>query len=213
MPEIGTDVFQGLALLLMLVTIIVLVAVLSTLNAIRKQLDASPQATANTSAPTLERSTYDYEGSVSTYEPVQTEVPAATTEEAATGFVSLADAVSAQPEPATSSAEPVAGTVAAAGATTPGLLGDEPEEQPFERDGRWWFKRGAELLVYDEGTGQWVASAGAGSATPDTTATATFPTTTVTPVEAEAGEGWRCSSCGAINGSTATSCRMCFAPR
>ncbi|HYP22470.1 MAG TPA: hypothetical protein VEV43_02755, partial [Actinomycetota bacterium] len=25
---------------------------------------------------------------------------------------------------------------------------DDPQEQPFERDGRWWFRRGDELLVY-----------------------------------------------------------------
>jgi hypothetical protein len=29
----------------------------------------------------------------------------------------------------------------------------------------------------------------------------------------QTGSFWKCASCGAINGSTATSCRMCFTPR
>jgi hypothetical protein len=213
MPEIDTDLFQVLALLLMLVSLIVLLAVFSALSAIRKQLDQGSPVTANTSAPTLEQATYDYEPSVSTYEPVHTAAPVtsaaatpAPVEEASTGFVSVADAVSTQVEPAPVAAEPaVSGTI--------GLRGDEPEEQPFERDGRWWFKRGGELLVYDEGTGQWVAPAPAGAVTPAETTAASFTTGSAAPVQADAGEGWKCSSCGAINGSTATSCRMCFAPR
>ena len=205
MPAIDTDLFQVLALLLILVTLIVLLAVYSALSALRKQLDQGPRAVANTSAPTLEQATYDYEPSVSTYEPVQTTAAVGTTatQEASTGFVSMADAVSAQVEPAPV-AEPAAVGI--------GLRGDEPEEQPFERDGRWWFKRGGELLVYDEGTGQWVAAPAAGASQPAATTTP-IATTTTTAAPAEVGEGWKCSSCGAINGSTATSCRMCFAPR
>jgi hypothetical protein len=212
MPEIDTDLFQVLALLLMLVSLIVLLAVFSALSAIRKQLDQGSAVTANTSAPTLEQATYDYEPSVSSYEPVQT-TPAVTSaaaapapvEEASTGFVSVADVVSAQVEPAPAAEPAVSGTI--------GLRGDEPEEQPFERDGRWWFKRGGELLVYDEGTGQWVAPPSTGAVAPAATTTASVTTGSVAPLQADAGEGWKCSSCGAINGSTATSCRMCFAPR
>ena len=37
-------------------------------------------------------------------------------------------------------------------------ISQEPQEQPFERDGRWWFRRGDELLVYEERTGQWVGA-------------------------------------------------------
>ena len=212
MPEIDVDLFQVLALLLMLVTLVVLLAVFSTLSAIRKQLDQGPRALANTSAPTLEQSTYDYEPSTSTYEPVQTAAPVATitspdpSEEASTGFVSMADAVSTQVEPTPIAAEPMPSSGI-------GLRGDEPEEQPFERDGRWWFKRGDELLVYDEGTGQWVTAPAAGAAAPAATTTASFATTSTTTTQVEAGEGWKCASCGAINGSTATSCRMCFTPR
>lgn len=146
-------------------------------------------------------------------------------------------------------------------------MDDEPEEQPFERDGRWWFKRGHELLVYDEQTGQWEpapsptvqalatnptsAQAGAITAefaglrddaptsrsqtksdaeaapvtatedTNDTDDEEEVPETPTPAVEGEpqpvreweSGSFWKCPSCGAVNGSTATSCRMCFAAR
>jgi hypothetical protein len=103
---------------------------------------------------------------------------------------------------------------------------DAPQEQPFERDGRWWFKRGDELLVYDEQSGQWeaapagtsVASAAAapaadsgsdqGSGTPAAGGEAESAQAAQDP-----GSFWKCPSCGAVNGSTATSCRMCFAPK
>jgi hypothetical protein len=74
---------------------------------------------------------------------------------------------------------------------------DEPQEQPFERDGRWWFRRGAELLLYDESTGQWVPA----------------PTTEPGPADQEGQGFWKCPSCGAVNGATATTCRMCFSAR
>jgi hypothetical protein len=170
---------------------------------------------------------------------------------------------------------------------------DEPEEQPFERDGRWWFKRGDELLVYDERSGQWQpgpsptvqalatnpTSAQAGAITAElaslsadeplrkyttesgsepeadepeadepaaektpasyetpapassaaepapaveetAAAVSAPPSSTDAPSEAApvtqewtSGSFWKCPSCGAVNGSTATSCRMCFAAR
>ena len=105
---------------------------------------------------------------------------------------------------------------------------EEPQEQPFERDGRWWFRRGEELLVYDEQTGQWLQVAGppaghAGSA-PASEASGAVVTETRTVTEtstagdqtenaSSARSFWKCSSCGAINGAAATSCRMCFAAR
>jgi hypothetical protein len=202
--------------------------------------------------------------------------------------------VEAEPQPAAREPEPVAAAAAPAA--------DElPEEQPFERGGRWWFKRGDELLVYEEQTGQWAtapegafaAASGAGAAfqpsteevstqqaTPesvtsaappsdteasplentgtlgaisDETATAwrtddtpaetadaatvgagepepaaadtslwglgesTAPSEETGATEASGGEGeatfWKCASCGAVNGSTASTCRMCFAKR
>jgi hypothetical protein len=91
-----------------------------------------------------------------------------------------------------------------------------PEEQPVEREGRWWFKRGGELLLYDETTAQWVPapvpeSQGPESGSPADTAqfggaAADFET------EAQS-SFWKCPSCGAVNGSTASTCRMCFAAR
>jgi hypothetical protein len=119
----------------------------------------------------------------------------------------------------------------------------EPEEKPFQRDGRWWFRRDDELLVYDESSGEWLpgdAAAGSfllGSDNASATADATGPglsrvTAGVATREREetdeSGERftegevteqlsgpsfWKCSTCGAVNGSTATSCRMCFAAR
>lgn len=198
MPAIDTDLFQVLALALLLLTLITLLAAVSTLGAIKKQLESGARVSAPEPAA---QSSYDYTPSTSAYEPayaapVTTEPsPAA---EVTTGFVSVADAVESP--------------AAASSTSTIGLLGNEPEEQPFERDGRWWFKRGGELLVYDEGTGQWVAAPGAATSTaaPATQGSSTAVTTTTVT---DAGEGWKCASCGAVNGSTATSCRMCFAPR
>jgi hypothetical protein len=129
-----------------------------------------------------------------------------------------------EPEPATTETS----------ATTGGAA-DDPQEQPFERDGRWWFRRGDELLVYEEQSGQWVAageSAGGGAgAAAGAAATGGDATTAGAGTETAAGGGatpaegqvttqqeavgsfWKCPSCGAVNGSTATSCRMCFTAR
>ncbi len=103
---------------------------------------------------------------------------------------------------------------------------DDPQEEPFQRDGRWWFRRGGELLLYNEATGQWeqapsdspvgAASVPAAAAEGAGTAGASAQGTTATAVsespEPEA-TFWKCPTCGAVNGSTATSCRMCFAGR
>ena len=203
MPAIDTDLFQVLALALLLATLITLLVAVSTLGAIKKQLESGARASAaEPAAQSSTQSSYDYTPTTD-YEPayaapVATEPSAAA--EVSTGFVSVADAL-----------EPAAASTSAP-ASGGGLLGNEPEEQPFERDGRWWFKRGGELLVYDEGTGQWVAAPGSGAAAV-ITGTQGASTTVATTTVADAGEGWKCASCGAVNGSTATSCRMCFAPR
>lgn len=193
MPEIDTDLFQVIALGLLFFCLLALLAALATLNKISKQLGSGAPVAGAAPAP----STYQYQAPTVAYEPAQAYVaPQAQAHEASTGFVSMTQAA------------PAAGPAATA-APAGGLSGDEPEEQPFERDGRWWFKRGGELLVYDEGTGQWVAS-------PSTGSTAGAPAAgigTAVVNQVTAGEGWKCSSCGAVNGSTATSCRMCFAPR
>lgn len=111
------------------------------------------------------------------------------------------------------------------------------EEQPFELNGRWYFRRDEELLVYDEGTGEWVAAQeeeqgsspswdGPGSVAPAETSafgesdagsdeTAQFDSVeqAVSEEPAAAGGFWKCPSCGAVNGSSASTCRMCFAAR
>jgi hypothetical protein len=93
---------------------------------------------------------------------------------------------------------------------------DEPQEQPFERDGRWWFRRGDELLVYNDASGQWEAAptqtAPAEVAAP--AAATTVGTEQGAPAQTQEQQGfWKCPSCGAVNGSTATTCRMCFSAR
>jgi hypothetical protein len=95
---------------------------------------------------------------------------------------------------------------------------EEPEGQPFERDGRWWFRRGDELLVYDEMSGQWQPAPQHAAPTTDTqevpAGEADHSLGAQAPIEAaQPGAFWKCPSCGAVNGSTATSCRMCFTPR
>jgi hypothetical protein len=120
----------------------------------------------------------------------------------------------------------------------------EPEEKPFQRDGRWWFRRDDELLVYDEASGEWLPGDAGASPFLITTdhapaaADATSPglsqgTASVATREREdvpeegvgrfaegevteqvsAPSFWKCATCGAVNGSTGTTCRMCFAAR
>lgn len=88
---------------------------------------------------------------------------------------------------------------------------DEPQEQPFERDGRWWFRRGDELLVYEESTGQWVPAPVQAAPAPSPAPAQTQAVTA--QGEAESGAFWRCPQCGAVNGATAATCRMCFSPK
>jgi hypothetical protein len=200
-----------LTLALLFLMLVALLAALATLSGIKKSLSEGPRAATPESAYTPPASTYSepqtaYSGSYSGgygAEPVAEPVAQPAAQEVATGYVPLSQATEPEPVP-----EPAPQPVA----TTTAASSTDPEEQPFERDGRWWFKRGDELLVYDEGTGQWVAGQqqpAPGAAPADTTTdTTSFPAPT-----GEAGEGWRCASCGAINGSTATVCRMCFTPR
>ena len=121
---------------------------------------------------------------------------------------------------------------------------DEPEDQPFERNGRWFFRRDGELLVYEEGTGEWVPADPSDAAPPsgarpplqthDTPSSAQEvsaeePSFGAGPTDTEeldavdtgqpaarasgAGGFWKCPSCGAVNGSSADTCRMCFSAR
>lgn len=102
---------------------------------------------------------------------------------------------------------------------------DDPQEEPFQRDGRWWFRRGDDLLLYDEATGQWqptpAEAPAAGAASGRGAASAPAHTQTVVAGAAQASPDvadqvatyWKCPTCGAVNGSTAATCRMCFAAR
>jgi hypothetical protein len=90
-----------------------------------------------------------------------------------------------------------------------------PEEQPFERDGRWWFKRGDELLVYDEQTGQWQPAPANNPMSAGAAPAGMQPSAAIGGAQpsGESGGFWKCTSCGAVNGSTSATCRMCFAAR
>jgi Zn-finger in Ran binding protein and others len=112
-------------------------------------------------------------------------------------------------------------------AHVPEIRAEDPQEQPFERDGRWWFRRGDELLVYDEQTGQWMAAAGdtggasaalggaesGGAAAAVATQARPATYSDQEQIGAYSTGFWKCPACGAVNGSTATSCRMCFSVR
>lgn len=207
MISISTDLFQTIALALMFIILIALLALLSAISGLRKSLGSGGSGNASspgygdtTSYPSYGAATsadtgYGY-SAPATAQPVAAEPR----QEVSTGYVPLSQATQPAAQPA---AQP------ATSAAAPQLTGNEPEEQPFERDGRWWFKRGGDLLVYDEGTGQWVAAGAAAS--PAATTTAEQPA--YAAAAGDVGEGWKCSSCGAVNGSTATVCRMCFTPR
>lgn len=200
---ISTDLFQTIALALMFIILIALLAVLATLSGLRKSLGAGTRIADTGTADYGDTTSYPGYGGATGDTAygygAQTAAAAAPRPEVSTSYVPVAQAT-----------QPAAQTPAPATAAAPVLTGNEPEEQPFERDGRWWFKRGGDLLVYDEGTGQWVAAGASGAASAPPAATTQ---TGYSAPGTEVGEGWRCSSCGAINGSTATVCRMCFTPR
>ena len=187
-------------------------------------------------------------------------------ESGADAFAGLADASDPETSsvsPSDQAVDPFTGETAGVAGT--GALGDEPfssqtgieggdefdrgadssvtaastqeEEQPFERNGRWYFRRDGELLVYDEGTGEWVAAESGGQeaassweepeledagtsavgepdqGTDETAQFDSFEQPEASEEPAAAGGFWKCSSCGAVNGSTASTCRMCFAAR
>ena len=238
------DLFQGILLGLLALGLIVLLALLSTLGGIRKALErasseggASTIPAATASAPRVESSTQaepEPVAAAAAVTPAVQETPQATAATPASGAVQE-DSQAATIRAVLSQhgvTEPRAATTPAAQTTEPASVvaahidNEEPEEEPFQRDGRWWFKRGGELLVYNEGTAQWEPAerpahwtSGAASATPTSSMVAPAASTAATaatapqPVVASAGTGWKCPSCGAINGSTAASCRMCFTAR
>jgi hypothetical protein len=269
----GEDLFRLIATGLLAVIVLLLLLALSQLGRLRRSIaervEAAPASDTDTSqvdeAPSMAASSE--ESPVA--EPVAEEPHADATGLPDSAVVStgapLADAAT---EPST---EGTTETVVA-----------EDEEGPYEQDGRWWFRRGAELMVYDEQLEQWVdsseaaeepeataavepepvaaapepvaqeepephpldearewtaredqtspipvAEAPASDPTPVATTEVTSPAAISEPVNAPApiaedsgsqeqpasGGHWKCPSCGVINGSTASSCRMCFGAR
>lgn len=239
MPQIDQDLYQLLVLALGALNLLVLLLAVSQLSKIRGALAERADgprlfepAAAEPAAGTTQTNTLPAEQaepapqpaarSEPEPQPVIATQPAAGyapepsnlySEEPATGYAPQASAQQPAAEELVvhEQAQPQSQQAAQAQPVQQTVPADEPQEQPFERDGRWWFRRGDELLVYEESTGQWVPA-------PVQTAPAPSPAPAQTQTglaqgEAEAGAFWRCAQCGAVNGATATSCRMCFSPR
>lgn len=242
MPTIDTETFQFVVLALLgLIAFIGLIGLLQ-LGGIAKALKSRPasEAAPATEEPAAESSTaveLEREPDASIYsggiQPLSGEhvLDAAAAE--ARGDAEAAEVARAQ---AAHQAEQELQIREAQVAQQQASISEEPQEQPFERDGRWWFRRGDELLVYEERTGQWVGAPAAQGAVQQTAGTeaATQTQTAVEPVAEETHEDpvheqtqtegahqfpeepgpfWKCPTCGAVNGSMATSCRMCFTQR
>jgi hypothetical protein len=282
---VSTDLFQALTLGLLVIVILALLVAVSMLGKVRAALEGRPRVEGAGPSPQDESEQF----SVATVDEAVAEVAGA--------------------EPDSSGGARTAGEPVAVEEISDAETGDaeEDSERPFERGGRWFFRRGGELLVYEEGTGEWVPASADESAAdqgverqaeeveastepavaelsdepaevvaelsdePDeavaevveerSDAGALEPSTSfagqplaaaeeevatlggdsvsvegaavatgfeepgggaVDLAEAAAAEEpttragetfWKCESCGAINGSTAASCRMCFSPR
>lgn len=220
MPEIDTDTFQVIALGLAGLALLVSLVLLSMVSKLRKDVAELGRGGVGSGEPRSDAATpaqHEAEPAVAAEAPAQT----STTETFGTTASDPApQTASAQTAAAAPTAESTAGTSTAGAATA----ADIPEEQPFERDGRWWYKRGDEFLVYDETSGQWepapAGSLSTMSATKPAAETAYTPMSEASPgtaqTPASGGEDagmWKCPSCGAVNGGTAASCRMCFTAR
>lgn len=247
MPTIDTETFQFVVLALLgLVALIGLIGLLQ-LGGVRKELkkgapgasDASPEAEAE-AQPAEAGAAIDLEPATETPAPSGGVQPLSGTDDL--------DAAAAEARGDTEAAEIARAQQAhqaeqerqiheAQVAQQQASIAEEPQEQPFERDGRWWFRRGDELLVYEERTGQWVGAPAPQTTGPQATETQATHTQTQTQPESavvergaeeprdetqaegsrefpeEPGPFWKCPTCGAVNGSMASSCRMCFTQR
>jgi hypothetical protein len=276
---VSTDLFQALTLGLLVIVILALLVAVSMLGKVRAALEDRAAG---------ERTPGDSRNETET---------TATVDEVVAEVAGAEPASAGEPDDAGPAAVTTGSDTTEDRATRDEVAGDEDSERPFERAGRWYFRRAGELLVYEEGTGEWVpAEDGGGTdASPEvrrhadavdasTEPSGTEPaaersdtgslvaTESRSTVEAEpstsfagqplataeeevatlggeaAGGGdtavatgfgepgggevdldeaatadlpaarssesfWKCTSCGAINGSTATSCRMCFSAR
>ena len=222
MLDLDAGLFQTIVLAGLLLLLLVALAILATLSGVRKALEEASARASFTddgygSAVPQERRD---EPAVQTAQNWQTE---ATTQPAA-----QTAAQTAQQSTAGTGGFPLTTQVA------PTSQEEMPEEQPFEREGRWWYKRGNEILLYDEQQGQWVPApegslgghgsrpgAGAQGQAQQSVSSAFQSITQAEPAQSGGGGGerqdsggfWKCPSCGAVNGSTAGSCRMCFTAR
>lgn len=239
---LSDDVFQLLSIGLGLLALVLLLLVWSSVNRLRRSLESgTTQTSAGAWTGTAAEDTSSWQSATAptTSEPAPAaEAVGATSTEPTPAAANTGTAVAAAGPATTGGGAAAAESVqepaatAAPGATT-GAAGtaaagtaqaeDEPQEQPFERDGRWYFRRGDELLIYEEQTGQWVpapeASAGGGASPVAAQSAATgavgggATVAAQTQTAAATGSFWKCPSCGAVNGSTAESCRMCFTAR
>lgn len=89
--------------------------------------------------------------------------------------------------------------------------------QPFEQNGRWFFHRGGELLVYEETTGEWLPTETATEREPEPileTDQEREPVVAVAVAEPGTNEAfWKCPTCAAVNSLSAATCRMCFSAK
>jgi hypothetical protein len=239
MPEISSNLFQFLTLGLLIVLVVVLLLLLNTITKLRSELGQGASGSADA---------WSGGGAQTHSTPAPAPTPAAGSSHSAwtdpswgssqaagqgigqqgaptgIGYSEPAAGTSAyaQPQASQPNYEQTAYTPIGSGEASPQGAPSEsfPEDQPFERQGRWWFKRGDELLVYDEATGQWApAPAGSLSGSGGGAPAASEPQS-LSDSGPGGGEGsqtgeafWKCASCGAVNGMTAASCRMCFAAR
>jgi hypothetical protein len=236
MPEIDSEMFELLTLVLLVVVAFIGLAVFGAVGKLRRSTEdalaglsphdeAEPTSLEGDPGPESEEKTTPPVAA----EPATEASPAAEPERAAGPEVV---AVPSSTGAATSSASEVtpAGENGSSGSRTEQMPAqaqpaaepvaqDDPQDQPFERDGRWWFRRGDELLVHDEQSEQWVSA-------PQPAAITTQPSrlnavggagdlpAPGAGVEAvEVDSFWKCPSCDALNGSTAGTCRMCFTAR
>ena len=261
----STHLFQALVLGLLLVIVVVLLVAISMLGKVRAALESGRDGAAAPAGGGAEPGTVE-EAQPTPFEPeagsqpvvVEQQEPEPAQEVAlgADAGRGEADETSEEP-PAEASVDQETGS---------------DSQRPYEEGGRWYFRRAGELLVYEEGTGEWVpagsspspvhahAEAVAASSEPPVadseaatqvehetqadpegrlepdaqTRPAPQPSTSfggqpITPVEdvaldepvldapepapATSDSFWKCPACGAVNGSTAATCRMCFTPR
>lgn len=253
-----TELFQWVLLALLSLAVLVLLALLAALSGIRKALEGGssagsarvppgwasepPQSDATESdvaqraetTPSSQLDTSPASGTATSSAPAAAEGRAGSIRSVLEQH-GLGDATSAQ-----QSEEPRDAGSAAAQApehrpddSAFAAHADDPQDEPFQRDGRWWFRRGDELLVYDETSAQWEAAPEPGAATGAGPAGGAAGTDAGGARSSLGGEGgvqttavseppevaddvatfWKCPTCGAVNGSTAATCRMCFAAR